>query len=187
MQNWYLLHLLHFEDNNRLILLFRKRMKKDYTTWIVLALVVLGIGLIALKKTGQNEVPGQINEELTETTQEASPTPTKATAPKPPVKGDVFATSSIKNMAYQVYPGTLSDAAKVATKGWTIKSTVQKDGSAMVEFIPLEQEDKKTSYTVKKGQILYFVEINPGDDTDAKDMYLQDDYGVIVGADGLVQ
>ena len=40
--------------------------------------------------------------------------------------------------------------------------------------------------TVKKGETFYFVELNPNDDTSSKDMYLTDDYGVIVGADGKV-
>lgn len=176
-----MLHLLHFEDNNRVM------KKNNYTTGIVIALVILALGLLALKITGQNEVPKQLSEEVMEKGQGETPTPTKAPTPSKPVKGDVFATSAIKNMAYQVYPGKLSDAAKTATKGWTIKATPQKDGSTVVEFIPSEQTDKKTSYTVLKGQTLYFVELNPGDDTNAKDMYLQDDYGVIVGADGKVQ
>lgn len=162
-------------------------MKKDYTVWIVLALIVLGVGLVVIRKTGQNEIPKQLTEEITEKTPEETPTPTKAAFPKPPVKGEIFASSAIKDMAYEVFPAKLSNAAKVATKGWTIKAIAQKNGMTLVEFIPSEQSDKKTSYTVKKGQILYFVELNPGDDTEAKDNYLLDDYGVIVGADGLVQ
>ncbi len=158
-------------------------MKNNVLVPVVLVLIVLGGVLVLTRKSSSATPPEMMTEQTTPT---PTPTPTMA-RPQPPVAGDVFANSSIKSMAYQVFPGKLSDSAVIATKGWAIKSTLQKDGSTKVDFIPSEQADQAKSYAVKKGDTLYFVEVNPGDDTESKDMFLQDDYGVLVGADGMVK
>ena len=150
-------------------------MNKNIGILVIVLIVILGAVLWFSKST-----PG------TQTTMTSEVTPTPTQFPQPPIKGELFSNSAIKSFAYEVWPGKMNATATKATMGWTIKSTLQKDGRTLVEFIPLEQEDKKVSYTVKKGETLYFVELNPNDDTSAKDMYLTDDYGVIVGADGKV-
>ena len=156
-------------------------MKNNSLTLVVLVLVVTGVVLLFAKQP-TNIATKMMTEQSTPTA-----TPTMIARPQPPVAGDIFADSSIKSMAYQVFPGKLSDSAVIATKGWTIKSTLQKDGSTIVDFIPSEQVDQVKSYMVKNGDKLYFVEENPGDDTESKDMFLQDDYGVLVGTDGIVR
>lgn len=157
-------------------------MKNNSLVIVVLVLIVLGGVLVLTRRSSANNPSAAAAEQTTPT-----PTSTPTPRPQPPVAGDIFADSAIKSMAYQVFPGKLSDSAVVATKGFTFKFTLQKNGSTKVDFIPSEQEDKASSYIVKKGETLYFVEVNPGDDTDLKDIYLQDDYGVLVGADGTVQ
>ncbi|HEX9007940.1 MAG TPA: hypothetical protein VF837_01635 [Patescibacteria group bacterium] len=156
-------------------------MNKNVGILVIVLIVILGAVLWFSKSTPGTQIT--MMGEVTPTTQ---PTPTPTQFPQPPVKGEMFANSAIKSYAYEVWPGKMDAAATKATMGWTIKSTLQKNGMTLVEFIPLEQVDKKVSYTVKKGEILYFVELNPNDDTSTKDMYLTDDYGVIVGADGKV-
>lgn len=158
-------------------------MNKNIVIPVVLVLAVLGVVMYMSKGSPQSTAPVAM-EQITPT---ETPTPTKKPFPKPPVKGEVFANSEVKDLAHEVWPGKQTAEALVATKGWTIKSTMQKNGMTLVEFIPSEQVDKKSSYTVKKGETLYFVEVNPGDDSEEVDKFLQDDFGVIVGPDGLVQ
>lgn len=155
-------------------------MSKKIVLPIVIAVLVVGALYLATRS-------GKAPTMSPAASGQASPTPSqKPTQPKVQ-KGEMFKNSSVYPMAYQIFPGNLSDSAKTATKGWTIKTTTQKDGSTMVELLPSEQTDKMQKFVVAKGQTLYFVELNPIEDTTQKDVYLLDDYGVLVGADGTVQ
>jgi hypothetical protein len=109
--------------------------------------------------------------------------------PAPPAKGDKLADSAIAKFAYPVYPDALTDAAKTALIGWDVKVMKNKDGSAVVSMVPHNPEDPTSSYTVKSGEKLYFVEMTAADDKveTSEDNNLRDDYGVIVDGSGIIQ
>jgi hypothetical protein len=91
--------------------------------------------------------------------------------------------------AYKVYPGDLTSDAKTALTGWNINPTINSDGSTTVTLTPNNASDQVKTYTVKSGDSLYFVEKSRGDDSQDTntDANLQDDYGIIVNANGIVQ
>lgn len=104
-------------------------------------------------------------------------------------KGTNLKTSPIFQYAFQVAPGTLSDAAKKALIGWTIASKTQIDGSIVVTLTPKDSDDQNQQYTVKSGNVLYFIEQTPSDDKDDSDTDLnyRDDYGIVTDANGVIQ
>lgn len=148
---------------------------------VVLALLAIGEGYLLYKNYSNKP-----KSEATETTSSAKPSP----APRIPflTKGMKLADWPMSKFAYQIAPGDLSVGAQSALSGWTIKSTSQSDGSLLVSLTPKTSDDQSQQYTVKKGEILYFVEMTPVDDKDVNtDTNLRDDYGVITDAQGIVQ
>ncbi len=104
-------------------------------------------------------------------------------------KGDSLSASPIKQFAYQIAPGTISDAAKQKLTGFAITSITNPDGSISVSLTPKDSEDQHQQYTVKTGQVLYFIEQTPMDDKadSDRDLNYRDDYGIITDANGIVQ
>ena len=116
--------------------------------------------------------------------------PGGATRTPPPMlkKGDELMNSSLAKYASIIFPGTLSDKAKMAINGFDYKSEVQTDGSTVITLTSKDSDDQSQVYTVKKGESLYFVEMSSGDDkNDGHDANLRDDYGIIVDSNGMVQ
>ena len=156
----------------------------------LIGVVILETGYIAkLKLRGDSE---ENRERPVVAMQSTAPSPRAngERPPMPPVKGDALANSAVAKSAFEVYP-TVDDsvAAKASLVGWTIKPVKNKDGSATVSLVPKNPSDPTSSYTVKAGQKLYFVEMSTGDDkanTD-EDANLRDDYGIITDAAGIVQ
>ena len=103
-----------------------------------------------------------------------------------PLIGSVFKNFTDYRKAYLIYPGEMTPLAAKALKGWTLKSTVNRDGSTVIDLIPSNNVDRTQHYFVRKGESLYFVEKSPLDDNEDTDGDLLDDYGVVVGSDGLV-
>lgn len=150
---------------------------------VVLIVLVVGMGGYILRSKMKARVMSEVKEKVTE----ASGSP----APKPPMfigKGQKLADSPLAKMAYKVAPGEISADAKTALAGFKIDTKKNADGSLTVTFIPKDQDDQQQVYTVKSGETLYFVEVNPGDDNPAsdKEFNLRDDYGVLVDKDGIV-
>ena len=104
-------------------------------------------------------------------------------------KGQVLKNSPIFQYAYQLVPGPIPDATKKAMTGFSVQEAAQPDGSTLVTLMPKDSEDQKQEYTVKKGQMLYFIEQTPADDQADKDLDLnyRDDYGIITDGNGIVQ
>ena len=153
-------------------------------------IVVVGIlGLAVVVETGYI-VKAKLN---TTTIRLASASPRVAgarTAPPQLSKGDKFADSPLAKSAYTVYP-TLdtSAAANAALAGWKVTSVKNADGTVSVTMTPTRAEDPASTYKVKPGETLYFVEMNGGDDhaDSDTDLNLRDDFGIVVDADGIVQ
>ena len=104
-------------------------------------------------------------------------------------KGTNLKTSPIFQYAFQIAPGTLSDAAKKALIGWNITSKTQADGSTIVTLTPKDSDDQNQQYIIKSGQVLYFIEQTPSDDKNDSDTDLnyRDDYGIVTDASGVIQ
>jgi len=104
-------------------------------------------------------------------------------------KGSNLNTSALKPFAYQIAPGPVPDTSKQKLTGFSIASTVNADGSTTVTLTPKNSEDQNQQYTVKPGQILYFIEQTPADDIQDSDTDLnyRDDYGIITDANGIIQ
>lgn len=104
-------------------------------------------------------------------------------------KGGSLTNSPLKQFAYQIAPGAMSDTTKSVMTGFTVTSKSNADGSITVTLTPKDSEDQNQQYTIKSGQILYFIEQTPIDDkTDSDtDANYRDDYGLITDANGIVQ
>jgi hypothetical protein len=116
----------------------------------------------------------------------SSPSTSETAAGTP--SGTAFADLPDASAAFKVYPGSLTSEAKTALIGWDINTTMNADGSATITLTPNRASDQMKSYTVPAGDGLYFVEKSRGDDDQDSntDNNLQDDYGIIVDANGLV-
>ena len=112
-------------------------------------------------------------------------------APKPMMagKGQKLSDSPLAKYAYQIVPGPISDATKAVLTGFDVKTTTIADGSTQVDLVPKDSDDQYQRYVVKKGEIMYFVEMTPADDNkdSDKDSNYRDDYGLITDANGIIQ
>ena len=117
--------------------------------------------------------------------------PNEKGRPKPIIlsKGMNLKTTPLFDYAYQIAPGELSDKAKKALIGMNIDTKTQSDGSIVVTISPKDSEEQNQQYTIKTGQVLYFIEQTPADDKadSDKDLNYRDDYGIITDKDGLIQ
>lgn len=150
------------------------------TLVILLAVVIAGLAYLKFKPTAKGGV--------SEAKNGTGETSVRRTPPQKPQPGDKLADLSVAQFAFKVAPGELTSAGKTALTGWDIKTSTQKDGSITVVLVPNKTDDQKQSYTVPSGDSLYFVEMSTGDDNQqaGTDSRLQDDYGLIVNADGIV-
>lgn len=157
-------------------------MKKNITIALLLLIVVVETGYILTKK-----VVTKTAEELTEA--KTMPSVTPRPAPIFLTKGDNLLTSPMMKFVHKIDLNNLSDDAKKATIGFAINSHAQEDGSTIITLTPKDADDQNQQYILKSGQVLYFVEMTPGDDKkDAdKDMNYRDDYGIITDAKGIIQ
>lgn len=156
-------------------------MKKNIAIALLLLVIIGETGYIVTKKV------------VTKTASEIAESQVTPISPRPaPVflkKGDNLLTSQMVKFVHKIDPKNLSDDAKKVTVGFAITSQTQTDGSTIVTFTPKDSDDQNQQYTVKTGQVLYFVEMTPADDKkDAdKDLNYRDDYGIITDANGIIQ
>jgi hypothetical protein len=99
-----------------------------------------------------------------------------------------FSDTPDNKYSYQIFPGEITSEAKAALSGFNVVSQVQEDGSAIVTLTANDPEYKDQQYTVKPGEILYFIERSMGDDDVANsiDRYLGDDTAIVVDTKGFV-
>lgn len=97
-----------------------------------------------------------------------------------------FTDSPLYKSAYQIFPGTMSDATKQAMAGFKTDIKTQADGSAIVSLTSTNTEYHNQSATVKPGETLYFIEKFGGDDSKENDTdrNLGDDTIVLVDSQG---
>jgi len=161
---------------------------------VVLVIVVLGEGFYLWQ---QHQQKSAIQQQLamTQTNRQSSMPPAGPNAKRrggAPIilsKGDNLKTSPLFKFAYQIAPGSVSTDAQKALVGWKIATTKAADGSITVTLKPSDSDDQSQQYTIKSGNILYFIEQTPVDDKadQDKDLNYRDDYGIITDASGVIQ
>lgn len=97
-----------------------------------------------------------------------------------------FTDSNLASIAYQIFPGPMSAETVKAIAGFNIKTTPNADATTLISLTSTNPEYKDQQYTVKPGEILYFIEKNPGDDSENKDKFMADDTAVLVDANGFI-
>ena len=149
----------------------------------VLALVVVvETGYILKTKLSSDEKA----ESLVARREPSSPRPTPVVLKK----GDKLADSPLAKSAFEVYPAMdTSEAAKAALVSWTVTTAKNTDGTVSVTLISTSAADPASTYKVKTGEKLYFVEMSAGDDhaDSDTDLNLRDDFGIVVDGNGIVQ
>lgn len=156
---------------------------------IVFLIIVAGVEgyFLTVKKEVKTDVEG-IGTAVRSTSMQASPSATATGRPQLLIKGMKLKDNPVSKNAYQIFPGELSAETQKALVGWNITTKKLTDGSTQVSLTPKDSDDISQQYTIKPGNILYFVEITMADDSkDDRDLNLRDDYGIIVDKDGIVQ
>ena len=112
----------------------------------------------------------------------------RAGAPLIISKGVNLKQTPLFKYAYQIAPGTPSARAKKVMTGFSMTSKSASDGSEVITLMPKDATDQSQVYTLKTGQILYYIEQTPVDDKADldKDLNYRDDYGIITDSSGIV-
>lgn len=154
--------------------------KTAYVVFVIAILLVGGGVFWAAKNLNKPSVPEQVLGQATE-------------RPKgpPSLKGQKFSDTNLADSAELIYPGTISESAKAVMSGWDLKTKVLPDGTTQVDLVPVGSEategDTSHSFVLKTGDKLYFVDLNPGDDSSTEDANTHDDMGIVVDANGVIQ
>ncbi len=163
-------------------------MTKNIIIVILLIIAVAEAGYIIDKKnTSQATLALTTHPSVTSVMPPAGPN-AKGKGPVIISKGMNLKSTPLFNYAYEIAPNMASDAKTVMT-GFSMTSQTQSDGSIIVTLTPKDSEDQNQQYTIKPGQILYYIEQTPVDDKNEqdKDLNYRDDYGIITDANGIVQ
>lgn len=162
--------------------LSKKTPLATYFVFGAVLLVVIAGGVYFMVKSGENK---STSEETSE-----APVPRVAGA-ETGLKGQKFSGTNLANDAVLIAPGALSAEAQAVTSGWQVKSRSLSDGTGQVDLIPVGSEategDSAHTFNLKAGDKLYFVDLNPGDDSSAADNNKNDDVGILVDADGIIR
>lgn len=143
-----------------------KKFKKYSVVIVILLLVIIG-GLMFRKSLMAKQYTVPLNQNS-------------------PSSMTLFSSSPDYQYAVQIFPGQLSDKAKMYLGNFDMSTQAQSDGSTIVTLTAKGGNGSVQKYTVKSDQVLYFVEKFPGDDKADNDMNIKDDYGVIVDVNGYI-
>lgn len=175
-----------------------KKSSMVYLISAALLLLVVGGGVYVMSKDSVKTTPGQGNGSNVEGTIQslATPdttiqeTPAQRPADLPNLKGQKLSDTKFAANAHEIYP-ILKEDALIPMSGWDRNVTDLHDGTFRIDLIPSGSEtlegDSKHTFIMKKGETLYFVDLNPGDDSSGADGNKNDDIGIIVNANGIIQ
>ncbi len=153
---------------------------------VILVLVVLaaGEGYFLMHKSNGPMVQGAERENAQQPRPSGAPN-------RPPIlgKGDKLMGSPLEKFAFKIAPGDIPPESQAKLTGFAVKSTKLADGSEQVSLTPKDADDQFQQYTVKPGQVLYFIEMTGSDDVGSQDLdkNYRDDYGMITDANGVIQ
>ena len=153
---------------------------KRSVLWVVvsvIAVVALVAGAMALghhSAYSQNNVSGQ----ATNTYGSASSSPS----------GQLFSSSPYSQVAYQIFPGSLSSIAQEVMAGISLKSKQNPDGTTTVTLSPTNPSFPGLAYNVSSGDKVYLVETNMGEDNPSAnyDGVYADDGAIVVNSAGYI-
>lgn len=152
-----------------------------YIVAAVVLLLAVGGGLYFMNKTSEKSA----------TPEEVREVPSGAPTGRGSLSGQKFADTQLAQSAVLIYPGAMSAEAKAATSGWQLKTTQNTDGTTQASLVPVGSEategDSAHTFTLKTGDKLYFVDLNPSDDSPNMDNNKNDDIGIVVDANGIIQ
>lgn len=99
-----------------------------------------------------------------------------------------FQGSRYEQYAYKIGPGVLSESAKEALAGFTIRSKELPDRTTQVILQAQKKEYHTQTYLLKQGYSLYFIEESKNDDDPSShtDATLEDDTAVLVDPQGFI-
>jgi len=159
--------------------------------WGLAVLVVAGVagGVLAVHgwSTRSHGLPKVTlgNSRPAKTTPTTTPPTQGPTAPSQgPSKGhrQLLSAQPYANVAYQIWPGTLSSAAKAALIG--LKVSVKQQGSDLIVTAGVNGQPSGHPRTYADGARVYVIEASLGDDSGNTDYNLGDDALVVTDAKG---
>ena len=163
--------------------------------WGLAILVVAGVlgGILAVHgwSTRSHGLPRVTlgNSRSAKTTPPSTPTTTPPTqGPTAPSQGrsdghrQLLSAQPYANAAYQIWPGTLSSAAKTALIGLNV--SVKQQGSALIVTAGVNGQAAGSPRTYADGAKVYVIEASLGDDSGNTDYNLGDDALVVTDAKG---
>jgi len=159
--------------------------------WGLAVLVVAGVagGVLAVHgwSTRSHGLPKVTlgNSRPAKTTPTTTPPTQGPTAPSQgPSKGhrQLLSAQPYANVAYQIWPGTLSSAAKAALIG--LKVSVKQQGSDLIVTAGVNGQPSGHPRTYAGGARVYVIEASLGDDSGNTDYNLGDDALVVTDAKG---
>ena len=122
---------------------------------------------------------------------QSQPKPSTRPSGPPNFKGQKLSDIPMGAQATLIYPGVVSASAKAIMVNWTLKTANNSDGTVTASLIPEGSEaaegDTMHTFTLKTGDKLYFVDLNPNDDQPGMDQNTHDDLGIVVDANGIIQ
>lgn len=152
-----------------------------YFAGVVILLLAVGAGAYFLNKSSESQ----------KTPEETGEIATQKPSSPPSLKGKKLSDTQFANSAVLIYPGTISESAKAVMSGWDLKTTANSDGTITASLVPTGSEvtegDTRHTFTLKSEDKLYFADLNPGDDGTGADNNKNDDMGIVVDVNGIIQ
>ena len=148
---------------------------KKSVLWVVASAVVVAI-IVAVLTLGHNS-PNSTNSAY-------SPSSSPASSPS----GQLFSSSPYSQVAYQIFPGSLSSIAQEVMAGINLKSSQNPDGTTTVTLSPTNPSFPGLAYNVSSGDKVYLVETNMGEDNPSAnyDGVYADDGAIVVNSAGYI-
>ena len=167
---------------------------------IIVIVVIIGIvmavsGGSSQSLSNQNQLPPPYDSSMSDGQNQpvATNTVTPTTTPQAgQAKSSLTSTGLLlsaqpyASKAYQVFPGPLSAAATRALDGFTLTTKDLGSSSTQVTLTAKKADYKTQVFTVSAGQKLYFIETSLGDDEASQDYDYDDDYAIVVDANGYI-
>jgi len=151
-------------------------MLKDVAISVLIALVIVESGALLAERTAQRPIP-------------AAGGQAQSAKPAALARGMKLADSSLAQYAHKIVPEDTSGSSQYVPVGFAVTTKKNADGTTKVNLTPKDSDDQSQEYTLKSGEMLYFMEMTTGDDKadSDRDLNYRDDYGIITDSDGIVQ
>ena len=159
-------------------------MKKSTTIAVIIVILVVIIIVWIIAASGKQASPSNLssNSNPAVADNNANPTVNNNTTPTP----QLFSDSPLSQNAYLISTPTYDANTKTALSGFDVTKKTLTDGSVQYTLNSTNPEYQTQTYTVKKGEKLYFIENLLTDDNGNTDKSMRDDTAVLVDANGYI-